>query len=146
MAFAKENLTRWDMRRHDFEAFSFDACYKSETPLHYHIGFYEVYLFLEGDVTYHIQSEHYSLRPGDILLIPPGMMHWPVIHTPDHPYRRVFLWIDCGYLRSLGTEQTDLTECFAAQNGRHLIRLPEERLNALIPIAEQLVDELSSPP
>lgn len=141
MAFAEENLTRWDMRRNDFEAFSFDACYRQETPLHYHIGFYEVYLFLEGSVTYHIQSEQYDLCPGDILLIPPGMMHWPVIHTPKKPYRRVFLWIDCGYLRSLGTDRSDLTECFSVRHGPRLIRLSNEKTAELATVIRRLSQE-----
>lgn len=61
--------------------------------LHAH-PFYEVYYFLEGPVErYIVGGKSYRLRPGDILLMPPGVAHHPVFSQEKKPYRRYTLWI-----------------------------------------------------
>ena len=109
----ERDLTRWNMRRRDVEAFYYERCYISKTPVHYHIDFYEIYLFLEGDVTYHVHSENYKLTYGDLLLIPPGTLHWPEIHSVQDSYKRMFLWINPEYLKSISSAKTNLFDCFS---------------------------------
>lgn len=66
--------------------------------------FLEMYLFLDGSVTYYIEDQVYDLCPGDLLLIPPGKMHRPVIANEHAPYERMVLWIDLDYLARIDGE------------------------------------------
>ncbi len=62
-------------------------------PVEFHShDFYEIYFFADGNVTYYIENESYDLKKGDVLVIPPGKLHRPVIE--EHiPYERYVLWI-----------------------------------------------------
>lgn len=134
-----ENLTRWTMIEQDFELFSFEKCYEDNTPMHYHEDFYEVFFFQEGHVTYHIDMNQYRLEPGDMLLIPPNVMHWPFIHDSKKPYKRMFIWINREYLRSIGTEDSDLTKCFYSDKHGYVLRLDQaELLNMRLQISQLL--------
>ena len=60
--------------------------------LHYH-EFYEVLFFIDGNVDYIVGDNIYHLEKGDLLFIPPGVFHNPIIHNFDIPYERYVLWI-----------------------------------------------------
>ena len=66
----------------------------SQVNLHSH-NFYEfLYCHNTGDVEYLVGADRYRLQKGDVILIPPGISHRPLL--PDHmpePYRRDVLWI-----------------------------------------------------
>lgn len=65
--------------------------------------FYELYFFLEGDLEGYVVGGHsYQLRPGDILMMPPGVPHHPIFLPDAGPYRRYVLW--------LAAEQLDIME------------------------------------
>lgn len=66
----------------------------SRVNLHSH-NFYEI-LFCHSapNVEYLVEAERYRLQKGDVIMIPPGISHRPLL--PDHmpePYRRDVLWI-----------------------------------------------------
>lgn len=50
--------------------------------------FLELYYFLDGSVTYYIEDQVYDLCPGDLLIIPAGKMHRPVIANEHAAYER----------------------------------------------------------
>ncbi len=133
----ERDLTRWFMQREDLEAFYYEQCYASGTPIHYHIGFYEIYLFLEGSVNYHVHKESYKLSYGDLLLIPAGVMHWPEIKDTSGPYKRMFLWISQKYIEKLSTERTNLLQCF--ENGKTLIHLSGKEVLKLKSLMEEII-------
>lgn len=58
----------------------------TEYALHCH-NFYEVYLFLEGDVDYLVEGEHYNPTPNSLLLLSPHLFHGVRINS-CRPYRR----------------------------------------------------------
>lgn len=63
------------------------------SPIYFHShDFYEIYLFMDGNVKYYIENESYVLSRGNILIIPPGKLHRPVFDG-DFPYERYVLWI-----------------------------------------------------
>lgn len=56
--------------------------------------FYEIYYYLEGSVErYVVGGKSYRVRPGDILMMPPGVAHQPVFSGDKRPYRRYVLWL-----------------------------------------------------
>lgn len=136
----RDNLTRWTMNRQDIEAFSFEECYKDSTPVHFHADFYEVYFFRAGNVIYNIHMQQYRLSPGDMLLIPPNVMHWPIIRDSSQPYKRMFFWINARYLESLSDGQTDLAACFKAAEYGQVLRLPAQALSEAGYMIKQLIE------
>ena len=81
----------------DFEVFYYsDKNFKTLNP-HAH-DYYECYLFIEGDITMEIFSggdkrEKHKMAPGDLMLVPPGIMHHAIMDDPSKSYRRFVFWI-----------------------------------------------------
>lgn len=62
-------------------------------PIFFHShDFYEIYFFADGSVKYYVENESYELKKGDVLIIPPGKLHRPVIGD-NVPYERYVLFI-----------------------------------------------------
>lgn len=141
----RDNLIRWTMNRRDVEAFSYEECYKDSTPVHFHSDFYELYFFRSGDVIYNIHMHQYHLSPGDILLIPPNVMHWPIIRDSSQPYKRMFLWINEQYLNQLSSTTTDLSACFKTERYGHVLHLSSQALNDIGYMIEQLIEVNQQP-
>lgn len=116
---------RQHMLRSDFEVYHYRNIYLDEVALHHH-DFYEIYLFISGEVSCTIESRTYQLRPGDILLISPLELHQPLVSPDTDPYERLVLWVNRGFLEQLSSAQTSLTRCFDASRPEHsnLLRLP----------------------
>ena len=70
--------------------------------------FLELYYFLDGSVTYYIEDQVYDLCPGDLLIIPAGKMHRPVIANEYAAYERMVLWITPQYLQGIDSPAGDL--------------------------------------
>ena len=82
-----------EMRNPDFEVQYVLDEKPPEVALHAHI-FYELYLFCSGEIdTYMVDNNSYSLKPGDILIIPPEVMHHPIFSTRNSSYKRYVLYI-----------------------------------------------------
>ena len=62
-------------------------------------SFYEFYFLLEGQVLMTIQDRPYTVTPGNIIMIPPGAVHFPALKEPGLPYARFVLWIHKDYYR-----------------------------------------------
>ncbi len=78
-----------------------------ETDFHSH-DHYEFYLFLDGNVTYYIEEQIYELMPGDLLIIPPGTMHRPMVKCNGAVYERIVLGVNIDFLRMLQREQNEI--------------------------------------
>lgn len=87
----------------DFEAHHTRSPYFRTIEFHAH-DFLELYLFLDGRVTYYIEDRVYELCPGDLLIIPPGKMHRPVISDEHAAYERMVLWVNLEYLAQIDSE------------------------------------------
>lgn len=131
---------RQTMRRSGFEIFHYRDTHLGDVELHHH-DFYEIYLFLSGEVDYWVDGRLYHLQPGDLLLINPMEFHRPVVKGEGEAYERVVLWIERSYLEGLSTEGVSLTRCFdhALPTHTNLIRTSSlwrsdltARMNALV--------------
>ncbi len=56
---------------------------KINNPIHYH-KYYEIYLLQNGICRYFIDKKSYILSEGDIVVIPPGIIHNTVYETEKH--------------------------------------------------------------
>lgn len=103
-----------EMLRQDFQlSHNRDPYFTQSRPLFSHHGvhahdFLELYYFLDGSVTYYIEDQVYDLCPGDLLIIPAGKMHRPVIANEHAAYERMVLWITPQYLQSIDSPAGDL--------------------------------------
>ena len=98
--------TRQYMLSRDFEIYYYQDQHLEQVESHAHT-YYEFYFFLEGNRCMEIDGESYPLRYGDIVLIPPGVLHRAVIHGKDAPYRRFVFWITEEYCSRLVQESQE---------------------------------------
>lgn len=70
--------------------------------LHSH-DFYELlYCCNTCDVEYLVGAERYRLQRGDIVLVPPGVSHRPLLpERMTEPYKRIVLWINAEFIDHL---------------------------------------------
>lgn len=74
----------------------------SQMSLHSH-PFYEILCCRNTcGVEYLLETERYRLQKGDIVLVPPGISHRPLLpETMPEPYRRDVLWVSMEFVRNL---------------------------------------------
>lgn len=96
-----------EMMRQDFQLSHNRDPYFRTMEFHAH-DFLELYYFLDGSVTYYIEDQVYDLCPGDLLIIPAGKMHRPVIANEHAAYERMVLWITPQYLQGIDSPAGDL--------------------------------------
>ena len=136
----------FDPRQHmlaqSFEIFHYCDSNLDNVELHHH-DFYEIYLFLSGNVDYSIESRIYHLLPGDMLLISPLELHQPRITQEPTPYERIVLWINKTFLLQFSSPQTSLTSCFDSNNPRHtnLLRFTPAQREVVKGLMLQLINE-----
>jgi len=75
----------------------------SQFSLHSHDE-YEIYLFLEGDSNYVVESKSYALVPGDMIIIRKHEMH-RVYHNSNKQYRRMVLMVSPEFFKKFGCEE-----------------------------------------
>ena len=107
----KKNLrTNFDTRQYmlseDFEIYYYNDRNLPTLRDHAH-NYHEFYFFLGGDVSIYIEGVKYSLRPGDMIIIPPHLHHHVYVHQPDIPYQRIVLWISESYYKALLEHSAD---------------------------------------
>lgn len=91
-------------------------------PVHYH-EFDKVMLFFQGDVTYEIEGKSYRLQPYDIVVVPAGQMHRPVVGGA-YTYERIIAYISPAYIESYRQRGCDLSALF--QTASPILRQPQE--------------------
>ena len=110
------------MLNNTLEVYHYKDPYFKAPDFHSH-DFYEFYFFIDGCVTYHIEESVYDLVPGDVLIIPPGELHRPVIVEQNSVYERIVLWINREtVIRCIG-DNTDFTKLLLErfQSKNHLL-------------------------
>lgn len=105
---------RQHMETNDFELFHYRHNTPVEVDFHNH-DFYEIYLFLSGNVTYVIEGKSYTLRPKDIIIINNKELHKAFIKEGT-PYERIVIWINPEYIKSLCSKETNLLKAFCSSS------------------------------
>lgn len=138
-------ISRQYMLRRNYEIYRYRDSYLNEVALHHH-DFYEIYLFLSGNVNYSIESRNYHLMPGDILLISPLELHQPMFTWEKQPYERIVLWIDKAFIKDLNKTGHDLTRCFDTGHPLHtnMIRPDAATRQHVTNLMERLITETES--
>ena len=67
--------------------------------LHSHTFFELIYCCNNCGAEYVVGSERYRLQEGDIIFVPPGVSHRPLLpETMAEPYRRYVVWLSNGFM------------------------------------------------
>lgn len=104
-----------------------------------HDNAFECMLFISGTVEYFIENSIYSLKPGDMTLIPPGVIHGFMVGS-DLAYERIPVHIHQHLIQSLSTDETDLTSAFYQAGGsRQVIHLSSKQYEQFINYADTLI-------
>jgi AraC-like DNA-binding protein len=125
-----------------YEVFYYSDTHFRSVGSHSH-SYYELYFFEEGAVTMEIDGRDYPLRPGDVIVIPPGMDHRALLTDPEKPYRRFVFWLSQTYLEALVGRSADygylLTQ--AQERNRYVFHFDLPDFNALRTRLFTLLDE-----
>lgn len=87
--------------------------------------FFEIYFYMNGPVErYVIGNRSYELQPGDILIIPPTVMHHPIFQTQKAQYERIVLWISQEFYDSINRVDPSVCNILhsSKKNEEYLIR------------------------
>lgn len=85
--------------------------------LHSHT-FWEILYVCSGSLQYLIGTKRYHVQRGDVILLPPGLSHQPLISERlVEPYCRFVLWLSADFVQGL----TDAFPEFSLEN-RYLLR------------------------
>ncbi len=133
--------TRQSMEKEDFEIFHYFDAKMDEVPIHNH-GFYEIYMLLNGKVTFRVEERMYELDKGDILIIDPMEFHQPFVETAGNGYERFVLWISKELMDRITLEDPEVGGCFGT--GNNLVRPSGTESIRVIELMQKLVDEAYS--
>lgn len=123
----KFDYTRVHMVETDFELYHYKTKEIIEVDMHHH-DFFEVYLFLSGDVVYLIDGKTFRLKAGDILIINSKEMHKAIIQS-EKVYERIVLFIRPEFIAGKSMANINLLFCFNnihKQENKNLIRTSYE--------------------
>ncbi len=92
--------SRQHMLSKDFEIFYYSDTHMPNVRTHTH-SYYEFYLFISGDISLQIGDTMFKPKGGDMVLIPPGILHKATVLSEDVPYQRFVFWIGQDYCNRL---------------------------------------------
>lgn len=106
------DLAVWDVSNpmqdeREYELYH-NFCHRRITPEFHSHDFYEFYFFISGDISIYIEEYACRMKPGDVVIIPPGRMHRAYFHNPDAYYERMFIYISRNALRDMGSKDFSL--------------------------------------
>lgn len=79
-----------------------DISYTSDNVVQHSHLFYEIICCAQGNIEYLLGVQRFSVQTGDIILIPPGVIHCPILPKQlDVPYKRYVVWISSAFAEAL---------------------------------------------
>lgn len=103
--------SRQYMLSQDFEVYYYSDLHFSSVGKHSH-AYTEVYLFCEGDVDMEVRGRCRPLKPGDVLVLPPGTEHRAIVRSGETPYRRFVFWLSESFCETLRAEAPEYLYLF----------------------------------
>ena len=71
--------------------------------------FSEILYCVRGEVEYILDAKKYLVQPGDVVMIPPGVIHCPIFQEKmGVPYERYVLWISPAFFEALQEADSDI--------------------------------------
>ncbi len=116
------NLATWDVSHpmedeREYELYHHSSNRRTTPEFHSH-DFYEFYFFISGDASLYIEEYAYRMKPGDVVIIPPGRMHRAFFHNTEAYYERMFIYISRNALGDMGSKDFSLLNIIDGCIGR----------------------------
>ena len=91
-----------------------------------------------------IDGRSYPLKPGDVIVIPPGIGHRALLTDPEKPYRRFVFWQSKSFREALEARSPDCGYLLrrAESRGRYVYRFDPVAFNAIRTRLFTLLDEI----
>lgn len=101
---------------------------ESEENFDIHIhDLYEIYYFINGDVTYYIDGHGYHIGAGDLLLINNKEIHKPVFNS-NKIYERMAVHFAPWYFREYSSDNFNILSCFEERQSGHYNRISSSKI------------------
>lgn len=111
------------------------------SSLHSH-DYYELVIFVEGEINYVCESSVYSPKRGDVIIIPPGKFHMSKLKGERTHYKRHVFYL---YPNAFDRISPSLSEILIrTKEGVHFSLASREREEELLTLAEKLASALKS--
>ena len=111
------------------------------SSLHSH-DYYELVIFVEGEINYVCESSVYSPKRGDVIIIPPGKFHMSKLKGERTHYKRHVFYL---YPNAFDAVSPSLADILIRTNeGVHFSMESREREEELLILAEKLASSLKS--
>ncbi len=126
----------------NFELYYYSDLHFKNVAIHSH-NYYEFYFFLKGDVEMLIDGVPHPLAEGDVIVVPPGILHQARILDPEKAYSRIVFWISRDSyeaLTRLSSSYTYITE-YAKMNRTYIFHFDPIAFNDLRSILLLIFDE-----
>ena len=139
--FLPMDARRMFLLKSDFEMFHYIDEDVKEVSYHYH-DFFEIYFFIDGAVTYHVNGNIYTPKPGDIILLNDRMPHRlkRVAGGNNQKYERKLIWIDPDFILNNSWAGKSFASCFEPKSSKicRPLRLPEKERKEIDTILHKL--------
>lgn len=111
---------------------------------------YEIFFHMNGPIVFEVEGELYPLRPGDFLLLPPGVEHraYGPQMPEETPYECAMMRLEpelMDYIEPLFDDGKKISECFAKRETGYLLRLPRNQRRINGGMMKRLYDAQESP-
>lgn len=140
-----QSLSAWDVRRplvyeNEYELYH-NATPKNATPAFHSHDFYEIYFFISGDASAYIEDYACRLKPRDVVIFPPGLMHRTFFHDPEVYYERMLIYISRDALRGMSNKAYSLLDVLESriQDRRFHMSLSKENFETCRGMIDEVI-------
>ncbi len=109
------------------------------SSLHSH-DYYELVIFVEGEINYVCESSVYSPKRGDVIIIPPGKFHMSMLKGERTHYKRHVIYLYPNAFDAVGKILADIL--IRTGEGVHFSLSSREREEELLTLTEKLSSAL----
>ena len=109
------------------------------SSLHSH-DYYELVIFVEGEINYVCESSVYSPKRGDVIIIPPGKFHMSKLKGERTHYKRHVFYLYPNAFDAVGKSLADIL--IRTNEGVHFSLSSREREEELLTLTEKLSSAL----
>ena len=109
------------------------------SSLHSH-DYYELVIFVEGEINYVCESSVYSPNRGDVIIIPPGKFHMSKLKGERTHYKRHVFYLYPNAFDAVGASLADIL--IRTKEGVHFSLASREREEELLTLSEKLASAL----
>ena len=124
----------------EFRLFHLNDAQGTKVDYHYH-EFCKLLLLRSGGGGYMVDGQHYTLEPGDMVLVGSHIIHRPEFES-GVPYERIIIYIRPEFLQRYSHEDCQLEEVFSGVGG-HILRPNKHRQQHYTTLCARLEQELT---